>query len=136
MENNNSPKKSSRFYKQTSLRKKLPIYGDGQSVREWIHVSDQVKGIQTVLEKRNPGEIYNIGTISPLSNDALASEIIKVMVSDERMKSYVSDRQGHDFRYSVDSEKIESLGFKREIDFKDGLEETVKWYMNNTDWWS
>lgn len=114
----------------------LPIYGDGQNVREWIHVNDHAKGIQTVLEKGTPGEIYNIGTGSHLSNDALASEIIKVMGSDERMKSYVTDRQGHDFRYSVDSQKIESLGFKREIDFKNGLKETIKWYMNNTDWWS
>ena len=114
----------------------LPIYGDGQNVREWIHVNDHAKGIQTVLEKGTPGEIYNIGTGSHLSNDGLASEIIKVMGSDERMKSYVTDRQGHDFRYSVDSQKIESLGFKREIDFKNGLKETIKWYMNNTDWWS
>ncbi len=124
------------FINKLRSGQKLPIYGDGQNVREWIHVNDHAKGIQTVLEKGMPGEIYNIGTGSHLSNDALASEMIKVMGSDERMKSYVSDRQGHDFRYSVDSEKIESLGFKREIDFKDGLEETIKWYMNNTDWWS
>jgi dTDP-glucose 4,6-dehydratase len=124
------------FINKLRSGQKLPIYGDGQNVREWIHVNDHAKGIQTVLEKGMPGEIYNIGTGSHLSNDALASEMIKVMGSDERMKSYVSDRQGHDFRYSVDSEKIESLGFKRETDFKDGLEETIKWYMNNTDWWS
>jgi dTDP-glucose 4,6-dehydratase len=124
------------FINKLRSGQKLPIYGDGQNVREWIHVNDHAKGIQTVLEKGMPGEIYNIGTGSHLSNDALASEMIKVMGSDERMKSYVTDRQGHDFRYSVNSQKIESLGFKREIDFKDGLEETIKWYMNNTDWWS
>ena len=124
------------FIKKLHSGQKLPIYGDGQNVREWIHVNDHAKGIQTVLEKGTPGEIYNIGTGSHLSNDALASEMIKVMGSDERMKSYVTDRQGHDFRYSVDSKKIESLGFNRQIDFKDGLEETIKWYMNNTGWWS
>jgi dTDP-glucose 4,6-dehydratase len=115
---------------------KLPIYGDGKNVREWIHVSDHARGIQIVLEKGIPGEIYNIGTGSHLSNNDLASEIIKVMCLDESMKSYVTDRQGHDFRYSVDSRKVESLGFERKIDFNDGLRATIDWYTANPGWWN
>lgn len=91
--------------------------------------------IQIVLEKGNPGEIYNIGTGSQLSNLDLASEVIALMGLDETMKSYVSDRRGHDFRYSVNSTKIESLGFVNEIEFAIGLHQTIEWYVSNTDWW-
>jgi dTDP-glucose 4,6-dehydratase len=114
---------------------KLPIYGDGRNVREWIHVSDHARGIQTVLENGSPGEIYNIGTGSHLSNNDLASQIIKIMALDENMKSYVTDRQGHDFRYSVDSRKIDSLGFERRINFDEGLKATIDWYTSNEGWW-
>ena len=123
------------FINQLMRGQKLPIYGDGQNVREWIHVSDHARGIQTVLENGQPGEIYNIGTGSHLSNNNLASEIIKAMGLSESMKSYVTDRQGHDFRYSVDSRKIESLGFERKIDFNGGLTATIDWYTSNTGWW-
>ena len=110
---------------------KLPIYGDGENVREWIHVSDHVKGIQTALEKGTPGEVYNIGTGSHLSNNDLATAILNLMGISEDMKSYVKDRQGHDFRYSVDSSKIGALGFKPSITLEVGLEETIKWYLDN-----
>ena len=123
------------FINRLKSGQKLPIYGDGKNVREWIHVSDHARGIQTVLEKGNPGEIYNIGTGSHLSNTNLASEIIRVMGLNESMKSYVTDRQGHDFRYSVDSQKLESLGFERKIDFIDGLKATIDWYTTNAGWW-
>ena len=113
----------------------LAIYGDGENVREWIHVSDHAHGIHTVLEKGIPGEIYNIGTGSYLSNNDLASKILSVMGMNESMKSYVTDRQGHDFRYSLDSRKIESLGFEIGVSFKLGLEETIKWYLSNPSWW-
>jgi dTDP-glucose 4,6-dehydratase len=124
------------FINKLSTGEKLPIYGNGKNIREWIHVSDHVRGIQTVLQKGNPGEIYNIGTGLHLSNSDLADEIIRVMGLNEQMKSYVTDRQGHDFRYSVDSTKIRSLGFKQEIIFNDGLKKTVEWYLSNPDWWS
>ena len=114
---------------------KVPIYGDGKNIREWIHVSDHVRGVQTVLEKGTPGEIYNIGTGLHLSNNDLASEIIRVMDLDESKKSFVTDRQGHDFRYSVESTKIETLGFENIVEFKDGIEHTVDWYSNNSHWW-
>jgi dTDP-glucose 4,6-dehydratase len=124
------------FIKKLNSEQQLPIYGDGKNVREWIHVSDHARGLQTVLEKGKAGEIYNIGTGSYLSNNDLASEIINMMGLDETMKSYVTDRQGHDFRYSVDSRKIESLGFERKIDFKDGLKATIDWYTINSGWWN
>jgi dTDP-glucose 4,6-dehydratase len=123
------------FINQLNAGKKLPIYGDGKNVREWIHALDHARGIQTVLEKGEPGEIYNIGTGSHLSNNDLASEIINVMGLHEDMKSYVADRQGHDFRYSVDSRKIESLGFERTVNFNDGLRATIDWYTANSGWW-
>lgn len=124
------------FINKLYVGEKVPIYGDGKNIREWIHVSDHVRGIQTVLEKGNPGEIYNIGTGYYLSNNDLASEIIALMELDENMKSYVTDRQGHDFRYSLNSRKIETLGFERLINFKDGLRETINWYTANPGWWT
>ena len=124
------------FINKLTSGEKLPIYGDGKNVREWIHVSDHIRGIQAVLEKGTPGEIYNIGTGSHLSNNDLASELIKVMGLKESMKSYVTDRQGHDFRYSVDSRKLETLGFERKIHFRDGLKATIDWYTTNPGWWN
>ncbi len=124
------------FINKLKSGQKLPIYGDGRNVREWIHVSDHAKGIQTVLEKGNPGEIYNIGTGSHLSNNDLATEIIKLMNVDEHLMSYVPDRLGHDFRYSVDSSKIDLLGFECSIDLEVGLRELVDWYLRNPDWWT
>lgn len=124
------------FIRKLNCEEKLPIYGDGMNVREWIHVSDHARAIQSVLDKGLAGQIYNIGTGSHLSNNDLASELLSVMGMSENMKSYVADRRGHDFRYSVDSRKIESLGFERLINFEDGLKETVDWYTSNPDWWS
>ena len=123
------------FVNKLNSGEKVPIYGDGKNIREWIHVSDHARGIHTVLEKGKAGEIYNIGTGSQLSNNDLASEIIRIMSKNDSMKSYVIDRQGHDFRYSVDSRKIESLGFERKIDLKDGLKATINWYTTNPGWW-
>ncbi len=124
------------FVNKLNSGERLPIYGDGKNVREWIHVSDHAHGIQTVLEKGKAGEIYNIGTGSHLSNNDLATKIISLMGLKDSMKSYVNDRQGHDFRYSVDSRKIESLGFRRKIDFENGLRETIDWYSTNPHWWN
>ncbi len=123
------------FVTKLNAGEKLPIYGDGRNVREWIHVSDHALGIQTVLEKGKPGEIYNIGTGSHLSNNDLASEIIRLMGMSDSMKSYVPDRQGHDFRYSIDAQKIASLGFKRVFNLDEGLKETIDWYTTNVGWW-
>jgi dTDP-glucose 4,6-dehydratase len=122
------------FINKLNSGQKLPIYGDGRNVREWIHVSDHVRGIQTALEKGNPGEIYNIGTADLMSNNDLADQIINLMGLDETMKSYVTDRKGHDFRYSINSEKIERLGFEGTIELNDGLKQTVEWFKSNSAW--
>ena len=123
------------FIKKLKTGENLPIYGDGKNIREWIHVSDHVRGIQVVLEKGIPGEVYNIGTNCHLSNNDLASEIIKVMGMKESKKSYVTDRKGHDFRYSVNARKLEFLGFEKSISFQRGLIETIDWYTSNPSWW-
>jgi dTDP-glucose 4,6-dehydratase len=123
------------FIKKLHSGQKLPIYGDGLNVREWIHVSDHANGIQTVLEKGNPGEIYNIGTGAHLSNNDLADQIIHLMNVGDEMKSYVKDRLGHDFRYSVNSAKIEELGFKKKVPLDEGIKDTIEWYKSNFDWW-
>jgi dTDP-glucose 4,6-dehydratase len=114
----------------------LPIYGDGKNIREWIHVSDHVHAIQVVLQKGKPGEIYNIGTGVLMSNNDLADELIKLMNLNESMKAYVADRKGHDFRYSIDSTKIENLGYERYVEFNDGLKQTVDWFKSNPGWWN
>ncbi len=124
------------FINKLNSGEKLPIYGEGKNIREWIHVSDHARAIQTVLYKGRPGEIYNIGTGSHFSNNDLASEIISLMGLDESMKSYVADRPGHDLRYSVNSQKLEALGFEKEIEFDYGLTSTINWYTANPDWWN
>jgi len=123
------------FINKLKSRQAVPIYGDGKNVREWIHVSDHARAIQIVLENGKPGEIYNIGTGQHFSNNELASEIIRLMGFDESMKAYITDRQGHDFRYSVDLEKLKSLGFERKIKFNEGIETTIDWYVANSVWW-
>lgn len=123
------------FIQKLISGEKLPIYGDGKNIREWIHVSDHARGIQLALEKGLPGEIYNIGTSSNLSNNELAHKIAEAMGYEDGVMNYVSDRKGHDFRYSIDSKKIESLGFKQAVSFQIGLRETIEWYITNPFWW-
>jgi len=113
---------------------KLPIYGDGNNVREWIHVSDHVRGIQQVLESGVSGEIYNIGSGVSLTNNQLADDLIKIFQQGSTSKEYVKDRKGHDFRYSISSKKIENLGFSPKFQFQDGLKDVVEWYCKNPLW--
>ena len=124
------------FINKLNSGQKLPIYGDGRNVREWIHVSDHSKGIQTVLEKGLPGEIYNIGSDFQLSNNDLATIILTAMDLGENMKSYIKDRKGHDFRYSITSKKIAGLGFQNQVSFESGFMKTIKWYRENESWWN
>ena len=114
---------------------KLPIYGNGKNIREWIYVRDHCRGIQIALEHGSPGEIYNIGTGLHLSNLDLASKVISALNLPKDSVQFVEDRKGHDFRYSVDSSKIKALGFSEETDFKNGLTSTIDWYRGNQDWW-
>jgi dTDP-glucose 4,6-dehydratase len=123
------------FIRMLQFGSKLPIYGNGENEREWIHVSDHARGIQIVLENGEAGETYNIGSGEYLSNNVLASQIIEAMNLSEVMKSYVVDRKGHDFRYSVDSRKIRTQGFTNKIAFNIGLMDTINWYVSNPEWW-
>ena len=116
--------------------KKVPLYGDGSNIRDWLHVSDHCRGIDLVLQKGSPGEIYNIGGGREFSNLELTRYILKEMNVDESVIEKVKDRIGHDFRYSLNFEKISTeLGYAPRIRFEDGMKETIEWYKSNVDWW-
>jgi len=115
---------------------KIPIYGTGSNIRDWLHVDDHCIGIHSVLKEGSAGEIYNIGGGTELTNFELTQKILHLMDKDESSIEYVSDRLGHDNRYSVDISKISTeLQYKPTIDFERGLTETVNWYLENEKWW-
>lgn len=115
---------------------KVPVYGTGSNVRDWLHVDDHCRGIYAVLTKGRAGEIYNIGGGTELSNMELTRKILSLMGKDESSIEYVEDRLGHDLRYSVDITKISrELGYQPLVDLEQGLRETVEWYQENGSWW-
>jgi dTDP-glucose 4,6-dehydratase len=115
---------------------KVPLYGDGLNVRDWLFVDDHCRGLLAVLESGRAGEIYNIGGGTELTNREITSLLLELCGSDESMIEPVEDRLGHDRRYSVDWTKIrEELGYRPEVDFEEGLARTVKWYRENERWW-
>jgi dTDP-glucose 4,6-dehydratase len=116
--------------------RKVPLYGDGLNVRDWLHVSDHCAGIQLVAEKGRDGEIYNIGGGTELTNRELAARLLDEVGADVSMIEPVADRKGHDRRYSVDWSKIAGeLGYAPKVDFARGLAETVRWYADSRAWW-
>lgn len=115
--------------------KKVPLYGAGKQIREWIHVDDNCNGILTVIEKGKKGEIYNISSDEELTNFELTNKIIYEMGFDKDMINYVEDRKGHDFRYALDSSKIKDLGWSINKNFDKGIKDTINWYSNNVSWW-
>ena len=116
--------------------KKVPIYGSGLNVRDWLHVDDHSLGIYLALTKGKAGEIYNIGGGTELTNVDLTKKILSLMGRDESSISYVDDRKGHDFRYSVDISKISrELGYAPQKNWEAGLRETINWYLENEAWW-
>jgi dTDP-glucose 4,6-dehydratase len=114
---------------------KVPLYGDGLNVRDWLHVDDHCRGIQVVLEKGAPGEIYNIGGGTELTNKELTERLLEACGATWDSVEYVTDRKGHDRRYSVDITKICGLGYEPRVDFAAGLADVVQWYRDNEDWW-
>jgi dTDP-glucose 4,6-dehydratase len=115
---------------------KVPLYGDGLNVRDWLFVDDHCRGLLAVLESGRAGEIYNIGGGTELTNREITHMMLELCGSDESMIEPVEDRLGHDRRYSVDWTKIrEELGYRPEVDFEEGLARTVKWYRENEQWW-
>jgi dTDP-glucose 4,6-dehydratase len=114
---------------------KLPVYGDGRQVRNWIYVEDFARGIGTVLERGVPGEVYNVGGPDEAPNLEVVHRIIEYTGRDESLIEYVTDRPGHDRRYSLASEKVRGLGWEAQVRFAEGLKKTVGWYRDNTAWW-
>jgi len=115
---------------------KVPLYGNGLNVRDWLHVDDHCDGIYSVLSEGKSGNIYNIGGGRELTNRELTEIILRKFDRDESSIEYVTDRLGHDMRYSVSHEKItRELGYKPKINFEDGIEETIEWYKRNESWW-
>jgi dTDP-glucose 4,6-dehydratase len=116
--------------------KKVPLYGDGLNVRDWLHVDDHCRGIQLVAEKGRAGEIYNIGGGTELTNKELTEKLLEATGRDWSFVEKVTDRKGHDRRYSVDITKISTeLGYAPQVPFEQGLADTVAWYRENRDWW-
>jgi dTDP-glucose 4,6-dehydratase len=116
--------------------KKVPVYGTGKNIRDWLHVDDHCRGIYQVLMNGGSGEIYNIGGGRELTNNEITSLILDEMGADESSIEYVADRKGHDFRYSVDWTKINrELGYEPKVKFEDGLKNTIQWYRDNEAWW-
>jgi len=116
--------------------KKVPVYGSGLNVRDWLHVDDHCQGIHLALTKGKPGEIYNIGGGTELNNLELTDQILEIMGNGKESIEYVEDRKGHDLRYSVDITKIsKDLGYEPKVFWKQGLRETINWYQDNQNWW-
>jgi dTDP-glucose 4,6-dehydratase len=114
---------------------KLPVYGDGLNVRNWLYVEDFGRGISHVLAHGAPGEVYNVGGPDECPNIEVVKRIIALTGNDESLIEYVTDRPGHDRRYSLGSEKVRALGWEAQVRFAEGLERTVAWYRDNAWWW-
>ena len=134
---NQYPEKLIPFFITNLLEgKKVPLYGDGKNVREWIHTSDHCRAIDAVLHGAKAGEVYNIGSGKELQNIEITKLILAEMGMGEEMIEPVADRPGHDRRYSIDCSKLQKeLGWQAEKDFAQGLRETIAWYKNNPGWW-
>lgn len=116
--------------------KELPIYGDGQNIRDWLHVKDHCAAIDLVIHKGKAGEVYNIGGHNERTNNEIVHLIVEKLGVSKSLIKYVADRPGHDRRYAIDSTKIMTeLGWKPQYTFDKGIEETIQWYINNRDWW-
>ena len=116
--------------------KKVPLYGQGLNIRDWLHVTDHCRGIHLVLTKGKSGDVFNIGGGRELSNIDLTRIILQAIGASEESIERVTDRFGHDFRYSLSIEKItKQLGYKPVVDFESGISQTIEWYKSNQEWW-
>lgn len=116
--------------------KKLPVYGDGKNVRDWIYVIDHNRAIDMVFNNGRLGEVYNIGASTEMYNIDIVKLILKELGKTESLIEYVKDRPGHDRRYAIDSTKIQTeLGWKPEYNFADAIGKTIRWYLDNKEWW-
>ncbi len=116
--------------------KPLPVYGEGLNVRDWLYVEDHCRAIDLIIHKGRVGEVYNVGGHNEMSNIDIVKIICKTLDKPESLITYVSDRKGHDLRYAIDPEKIHNeLGWLPETKFADGIQRTIKWYLENENWW-
>ncbi len=113
----------------------LPLYGDGMNIRDWLYVVDNCRAIDLILHKGRPGQIYNIGADNEWANIKTTKMILKLLGKPEALIKLVQDRPGHDRRYALDSSKIKKLGWKVGFNFEEAMKETVKWYLDNRNWW-
>jgi dTDP-glucose 4,6-dehydratase len=113
----------------------VPLYGDGLNQRDWLHVLDHCRAIDTVIERGNPGEVYNIGGGNHVANADLTRRILRLAGKPESLIRHVADRPGHDRRYSLNSDKVRALGWSPAVGFEQGLADTVEWYRQNEWWW-
>ena len=120
----------------TLNNKKLPVYGDGLNVRDWIYVIDHNKAVEIVLEKGRIGEVYNVGANAEKPNIEIVKLILKHLEKSEELIEYVKDRLGHDRRYAINSTKIKrELGWEVKHSFQDAIQDTINWYLKNEKWW-
>ena len=116
--------------------KKIPLYGNGKNIRDWIHVDDHNRGVDMIIKKGKIGETYCLGGGNELSNIEITKKILEIMGYGDEKIEYVDDRLGHDLRYAIDYSKIKKeLDWQPKIDFEKGLEDTINWYKNNENWW-
>lgn len=115
--------------------KKVPLYGDGKHVRDWLYVKDNAEAVHTCLEKGKVGEVYNIGGGNELSNLELTRLLLKALGKNEDSIKFVADRQGHDLRYSLNCDKVKALGWDPGTSLEEGLRKTVTWYKEHKSWW-
>ena len=114
----------------------LPVYGDGSNIRDWIHVQDHCDALKCVLETGVSGRVYNIGGNNERSNLEVVRNILDAVEKPHSLISFVEDRLGHDWRYAIDNTRITTeLGWSPKYTFKQGLESTIEWYLNNRSWW-
>jgi len=113
----------------------VPVFGGGHQVRDWLYVEDHCSAIKLLVERGINGEVYNVGGSQECENIELTRKLLAIMGKDERSIKYVQDRPGHDMRYSLDSSKLQSLGWLPQVKLDDGLKKTVDWYLENEAWW-
>ncbi len=117
--------------------KKVPVYGDGMQIREWIYTEDHCRAIDTIMQKGKIGEVYNIGTGYRVPNLEITKQLLSLAGRDESFIEHVEDRPGHDRRYAINSQKLRTeLGWKPNVNFEDGLAQTFEWYKESEDWWA
>lgn len=115
---------------------KVPVYGDGKNIRDWLHVYDHCAAIDLVLHKGVNGEVYNVGGHNEKTNLEVVETIIEELGKSDNLIQFVEDRLGHDKRYAIDPTKLEKLGWKPTYNFETGIAQTIQWYLKNEDWWN